>query len=61
VQLYKYNKVVHSTAVHNIWLGKSNPTMPQGKRATYKEGHPTLSLCGKSGVALQQGACLLVV
>jgi len=53
VQLYKYNKAAHSTPVHNMWLGKSNPTMPKGKRATKKEGHPTLSLSGKSGAALR--------
>jgi len=48
------NKVVHSTAVHYMWLGKSNPTLPKGKRTTYKEGHPTLPLCGISGVTLQR-------
>jgi len=30
-----------------MWLGKSNPTMPKGKQATLKEGHPTLSLLWK--------------
>jgi len=30
--------------------------MPKGKRATMKEGHPTLSLCGKSGVTLLRKA-----
>ena len=54
MQLYKYNRVVHGTSVHNIWFGKSNPTMPQGKRATLKEGHPTLPLCGRSRVTLQR-------
>jgi len=36
VQLYRNNRAAHSTAVHNIWLGKPNLTMPKRKRATTK-------------------------
>jgi len=43
-----------------MWLGKSNPTMPKGKRATLKEGHPTLSFLWKvrSGFA-KESLCFL--
>jgi len=30
VQIFKYSKVVHSTAVHSEWPGKPNPTVPKG-------------------------------